>query len=60
MTPPSFPNPDTFRAYCTTNGYRIPYNEGLMDWLTANGYTQSTLSDKIRAACVADFNWVLV
>lgn len=55
----NLPNPDTFRAYCITNSYRQTYNEGLFDWLTAEGFTQSTLNDKIAAAEAASFDWVL-
>lgn len=60
MTPVRLPEPDTFRAYCITNGYREQYNEGLWDWLTANGYTQRTLQDKIIAASEAGFTWELI
>ena len=55
----TLPNPDAFRAYCVTNGYRQVYNEGLVDWLTAEGFTQSTLNDQIAAAEAASFDWVL-
>ena len=51
------PNADSFRTYCTANGYRQNYNDGLMDWLTFEGFTQSTLNDKIKAA--ASFDWLL-
>lgn len=53
------PNADLFRPYCVTNSYRKTYNEGLMDWLTFEGFTQSTLNDKINAANKASFDWLL-
>jgi hypothetical protein len=55
----TLPNPDLFRAYCATAGYRQTYNEGLYDWLHAEGFTQATLNDKIAAASAASFDWVL-
>jgi hypothetical protein len=55
----TLPNPDLFRTYCATAGYRQTYNEGLYDWLHAEGFTQATLNDKIAAAEAASFDWVL-
>lgn len=60
MSPINLPNQDVFRAYCITNGYREEYNEGLSDWLAANGYTQATLQDQIIAASIDNFTWVLI
>lgn len=53
------PKATEFRAYCILHSYRLPYNDGLWDWLTAEGFTQNSLPDKIKAADAAAFDWVL-
>jgi len=53
----TFPGADAFRAFCIAQGYREQINEGLWDWLTANGFVQPTLTEKISAAQVADFDF---
>lgn len=52
-----FPNADRLREEAIIQGWRETYNEAMWDWLTANGFTQSTLPDKIRAAELADFDF---
>ena len=53
----TFPGADAFRAFCIAQGYREQINEGLWDWLTDNGYTQDTLSDKVGAAQLDGFDF---
>lgn len=48
---------DAFRAFCIVNGYRENVNEGLWDWLEANGFTGTSLCCKIRQAKEADFDF---
>jgi hypothetical protein len=48
---------DGLRAQAITSGWRQTYNEALWDWLTASGYTQNSLNDKIAAAVAAGFDF---
>lgn len=60
MTSFTYPKADELRTFAITQGYREQYNETLWDWLTANGYTQGSLQDKIHAAELAGFTFSLV
>lgn len=59
MTSP-FPKNDALRAFARLQLYRQQYNEALWDYLTASGYTQKSLPDKIKAAQADNFPFDLV
>lgn len=58
-TTPIFPSNDSLLAEALTQGWRKQYNEAMWDWLTARGFTQNTLNDKIIAASLNNFSFEL-